>query len=71
MLGCLLYSAGIGYWMVKKLDGFLAHGGLRPYWNEEEGEVSGTVYQTQEFQREKEDWELEVDHIPWGNLRTR
>ena len=36
LLGCLFFSVMAGYWLMVKLDGFLARGGIRPYWDEEE-----------------------------------
>ena len=72
LLGCLFFSVMAGYWLMVKLDGFLARGGIRPYWDEEEGEMSGgAVYQAEESRQREEDWDPEADHVPWGNLHTR
>lgn len=54
LLGCLFFSVMAGYWLMVKLDGFLARGGIRPYWDEEEEEMSGgAVYQAEESRRGK------------------
>lgn len=72
LLGCLFFSVMAGYWLMVKLDGFLARGGIRPYWDEEEEEMSGgAVYQAEESRQREEDWGQEAGHVPWGNLHTR
>ena len=72
LLGCLFFSVMAGYWLMVKLDGFLARGGIRPYWDEEEEEMSGgAVYQAEESRQREEDWDPEAGHVLWGNLHTR
>ena len=61
LLGCLFFSVMAGYWLMVKLDGFLARGGIRPYWDD----------QAEESRQREEDWDPEADHVPWGNLHTR
>ncbi len=81
LLGCLFFSVMAGYWLMVKLDGFLARGGIRPYWDEEEEEMSGgAVYQAEESRQLHHQpiaGHLLLFLIPigadpsWGNLHTR
>ena len=69
LLGCLFYTGLMGYWIVKKLDVFLSHGGVRPHWDEEDEEMSGSVRRAQSEWEEEDSWEPEKQHIPWASVR--